>query len=425
VRIDSRGDTVWTRTYGDEFSDESQEARSVEQNSDGGFVIAGKTDHGICSIDAWLIRTNDNGDTLWTNSYGGMNWDEAWSVQQTDDGGFILAGWTESFGSGGADFWLIRVDELGDTLWTKTYGGPGWDEARSVYQTSDGGFIITGMTDSFGTRRASLNDRTHSIPVYDYTQSIVSKLDFGEIEQILGGKQDIELDKRLVYLSSSKLETISSNIWLVKTDRNGDIMWTKTYGDSGYQIAHSVFQTSDGGYFITGVTEPYDIWGNDVWIIRTDEMGDSIWTSYLNKNEFDIAYDSEQTSDGGFIVTGKTGNGNGYDAYSDAWMIRYASEATSIEEVIKEIPGQFNLSQNYPNPFNPVTIINYQLPITNYVELSVYNLLGKKVATLVNERQQAGHHQVEFNAHNFASGTYFYKIETGEFHDVKKMVLLK
>jgi len=140
--------TSWWKTYGGTASDAG---RSVQQTSDGGYVIAGRTgSFGAGDDDVYLIKTSASGDTLWTRSYGGTDSDRGYSVQQTSDGGYIIAGLTESFGAGQADVYLIKTDASGDTLWTRTYGGTEYDLGCSVQQTADGGYIVAGYTRSYG-----------------------------------------------------------------------------------------------------------------------------------------------------------------------------------------------------------------------------------------------------------------------------------
>ena len=141
-------DTLWTLTLGESSEDRG---RSVQQTTDGGYIITGYTcSYGAGSYDVYLIKTDSLGDTLWTRTFGGSASDVGYSVQQTTDGGYIIAGITYSYGAGYADVWLIKTDLLGNTLWTRTYGGSDWDEAYSVQQTTDGGYIIAGYTKSYG-----------------------------------------------------------------------------------------------------------------------------------------------------------------------------------------------------------------------------------------------------------------------------------
>jgi len=151
VKTNASGDTLWTRTYGGARNDRGN---SVQQTSDGGYIVAGFTwSFGVGADDVYFVKTDAQGDTLWTRAYGGPSNDEGYAVQQTADGGYIIAGNTNSFGVGTPDsdnVYVIKTDPSGDTLWTRTYGGPGYDEGWSVQQTTDGGYIIAGRTQSFG-----------------------------------------------------------------------------------------------------------------------------------------------------------------------------------------------------------------------------------------------------------------------------------
>jgi hypothetical protein len=148
---DSIAQYSFERTYGGFHYDVGH---SVQQTSDGGYIITGIKDanniHSPSTGNIYLIKTNASGDTLWTKTFGGSAADWGYSVQQTLDGGYIITGHTESFGAGLRDVYLIKTDALGNAIWTRTYGGSNGDEGNSVQQTSDGGYIITGHTESFG-----------------------------------------------------------------------------------------------------------------------------------------------------------------------------------------------------------------------------------------------------------------------------------
>jgi hypothetical protein len=179
--------------------------------------VAGYTESfGAGWDDIFLLKTDASGNVIWAKTYGGTNWDRAYSVQQTSDGGYIVAGATGSFGAGGSDIFLLKTDANGNVIWAKTYGGTSLDEAYSVQQTSDGGYIVAGWTESFGA----------------------------------GG-----LD-----------------IFLIKTDANGNVQWAKTYGGTDWDRASSVQQTSDGGYIVAGYTWPGASY-SDVFLVKTDANG--------------------------------------------------------------------------------------------------------------------------------------------------------
>ena len=160
--------------------------------------------------------------TLWTIMFGGIGNEYGSSVQQTIDGGYIVVGNKYSFGSGYPDVWLIKTNDLGDTLWTKTFGGSDHDEGCSVQQTTDGGYIIVGTTKSFGAS--------------------------------------------------------GFDIWLIKTDFSGDTLWTKTIGGPSSDFGYSVQQTLDTGYIISGTTYSFGAGRWDIWLIKTDALGDTLWT---------------------------------------------------------------------------------------------------------------------------------------------------
>jgi len=250
IKIDANGNVQWAKTYVEITNDD--EARSVQQTSDGGYIVAGATQSfGAGSTDVFLMKIDANGNLQWAKTYGGQNWDGVSSVQQTSDGGYIVAGETVSFGDGSSsDFFLIKTDANGNVQWAKAYGGSGDDHAFSVRQTSDGGYIVAGYTRSFGA-----------------------------------GNWDI---------------------FLIKTDANGNVQWAKTYGGSGDDHAFSVRQTSDGGYIVAGYTRSFGASNWDIFLIKTDANGNVQWAKTYGGSNEEKAYFVQQTSDGGYIVAGET-----------------------------------------------------------------------------------------------------------------------
>jgi len=333
IKTDGSGDTLWTKTYGGSNSDWS---RSIQQTTDGGYIVAGTTESfGAGLPDFWLIRTDASGDTLWTKTFGGYNFEDCYSIQQTTDGGYILVGETHSFSAGMGDVWVIKTNASGDTLWTKALGGIYWDVGSSVQQTSEGGYIISGTKNSLGGVNGgdvwliktdasgdTLWTKTYGGNYEDYGYSVRQTTDGGYI--ITGYKDAFGMGT-------------NSDVWLIKTDASGDTLWTKTYGGNLHDGGHSVQQTMDGGYIITGIKDSYDgINGSNLWLLKTDSFGDSLWTKTYGGSNTDAGGSVQQTTDGGYILAGFTksfGAGN-----EDVWLIKIEPE-----------PPVANISVTSPN----------------------------------------------------------------------------
>lgn len=399
IRTDSNGDTLWSKTYGD--SSGRDEGYSIKKVTGGGYIIAGQTtSFGAGESDAFVIRINDNGDTLWTRTYGGESQDYVTRIQQTSDNGFIMVGHTYSYGLGSFDVWLIRTDENGDTIWTNTFGTSGVDLGNSIQQTSDGGFIITGRRLSFSSGTPDLYlVRTDSNGDSLWTRGYngpVTPFSFDE------GKGVYQLSSG-GYLAAGISD---AKLWLLRIDENGDTLWTKLYNEP----CSSVDITSDGGFIISGNNS----------LTRINEDLNILWTKVIGESS-DFSNSVQQTSDGGYIVTGKhNSSGN-----NDVWLVRIDSDGTTSITDNSIEPLNFQLFQNYPNPFNPSTKISWQSPIGSHQTLKVYDALGNEVVTLVNEYKPAGSYEVEWNASHLSSGVYFYQLKAGEFIETKKLTLIK
>ena len=252
----------WNKTFGGYYNDR---AFSLIQTSDGGYAIAGSTEsYGAGREDAWLVKTDSYGSPEWAEAFGGYNEDEARSVIQTSDGGYAIAGATESYGAGDFDFWFVKTDSYGSEEWNETFGGYDADGAYSLIQTLDGGYAIAGVTMSYGSG--------------------------------------------------------SSDFWLVKTDSYGCEEWNNTFGGYDEDWAYSLIQTSDGGYAIAGVTESYGTGSSDFWLVKTDSYGNEEWNKTFGGYDLDWAFSLIQTLDGGYVIAGETksyGAGSG-----DAWLVK-------------------------------------------------------------------------------------------------------
>jgi len=264
--------TEWNKTYGGTAWDV---ANSLVQTGDGGYMLAGFTaSYGAGGGDFWLVKTNSAGRMLWNRTYGGSDYDEAQSLIQATDGGYALAGVTRSYGAGVTDFWLVKTDSDGNHLWNRTYGGAGYDYLFSAIGTSDNGFALAGCTESYG----------------------------------LGG-----------------------DFWLVKTDSNGIVQWNEIYGGDGWEEARAIVQTSDGGYAIVGETDSTGAGSTDIWWVKTDADGRKRRDQTYGGVNADGACSLVQTSDGGYVIAGYTESfGYGIPGYPDFWLVKIDSAGRKL-----------------------------------------------------------------------------------------------
>jgi hypothetical protein len=455
----------WTRTLGGTGWDD---IGSIVQTNDGGYIAAGSS----------IFKLDANGTLQWCeNISGGAN-----CIIQTSDGGYAVAGYTDSFGAGQADMFIVKLDSSGTLQWARTVGGTNADYGNSIIQTLDGGYVVIGSTWSFGPPHNDFlivkfnNTGTlqwSKIMSGDSPSSLIQTADGGYAlaGEILFNANHVfyivKLDWNAALEWSRRVELRDINIptamvqtadggyavagytsfieapsdWLiVKLDTNGTLEWSRVIGGGTSQasdIALSIIQTMDGGYAVAGVKDSFNPSG-DMYIVKYD----SSWNTCGNNDSFVTSQSGTLgtmspltptvTSPTGFITTRTPVVGSG----GTATMIC----VTGIQPISNKIPVSFKLYQNYPNPFNPITKIKFDIPATplsppfgkggkttsgGFVKLTIYDLLGREVAVLVNEELKPGTYEVEFDGSNYASGIYFYTLQTEGFSETKKMVLIK
>ena len=314
LKLTPAGDIEWQKTYGGEGDDY---AFSVQQTSDGGHIVAGSTtSFGAGENDLWVLKLNSIGDIQWQKTYGGEFDDCAYSVQETTDGGYIVAGKTNSFGAGGDNFWVLKLDPSGNIYWQKIYGGEGNDCAYSIQQTTDGGYILAGTTSPFGVKNN------------DFWVLKLRSNGNTEWEKTYGGAGDdcaysIQETTDGGYIVTGKTNSFGAgdyDFWVLKLDRDGELAWQRTYGGTKVDYASAIQQTSNGGYILAGYTESFEARGGDFWVLRLSPNGDLEWQKSYGGAGLDSASSVKQTSDGGYIVAGKTNSfGAGGD---DFWVLK-------------------------------------------------------------------------------------------------------
>ncbi len=281
-------ENTWSKTYG---GLETDIAYSIEQTVDGGFIIVGYTEsYGVRYKDVYLIKTNDVGDTMWTRTFGGIYYEKGYSVQQTSDGGYIVVGTLS--GHAFEKTYLIKTNSEGDSLWTKTYDeGSGY----SVRQTPDNGYVIGGTTDRTLSGTDAMLIKTDNNGNIQWTKA------YGGTYADKGLSLRQTKDGGYIIVGYS-----SGDILLVKTDSLGDSLWAKTYGNSSFDYGYAVRQTSDGGYIIGASSILYGVLGTSefCYFVKTDSLGDTVWTRTISDIKFYFENPLQITSDGGYIITG-------------------------------------------------------------------------------------------------------------------------
>lgn len=307
VKFSSHGNIEWKKTFGGSANDNPG---TIIQTADGGYAIIGTSlsndgdvsgNHG--SSDIWLIKLNSSGILQWQKTFGGTKEETGSSIIQTSDGGYTLAGHTNSnngdvtMNQGNFDFWVIKVTSMGILQWQKTFGGTGIEDLNSFIQTSDGSYIMAGNTSS--------ND--------------------GNVSGNHGGV----------------------DFWVVKINSTGTLQWQKAFGGTNGEIAYSIVQTSDGGYTLAGRTGSNDgnVSGNhglqDFWVIKINSVGTLQWQKTFGGTDNDVGQSMVQAADGGYVIAGNTqsndGDVSGNHGSSDIWVIKLNS--TGILQWQKALGG--------------------------------------------------------------------------------------
>lgn len=354
----------WQKAFGGDSYDYTKE---VALTSDGGSIAVGYTEsvNGDVSFnygagDCWVIKIDAAGLVQWEKSFGGSGFDYGHSIQQTTDGGYIIAGYSESTdgdittNAGGGDCWIIKLDNSGSIEWQHTYGGTVNDNGKCIRQTVDGGYIVAGNTES-SDENVSIN--------YGASDCWLLKLDnvgMIEWEKTLGGTsfdyaQDIKQTPEGGYILCGGTHSNDVNVteqngngdcWIVKLNNIGNIVWEHSFGGTDYDFAQSI-ELADGGYIIAGYSESSngDIvgahGGGDCWIIKCNSLGDLQWQKSLGGTGNDYGYSIKQLNNGGYILTGYSESNNGdvsgnHGSY-DCWFVQLS--AAGFLEMQKSFGG--------------------------------------------------------------------------------------
>lgn len=429
VKTNQLGNIIWQKTYGGSNVDTPTE---IQKTSDGGFIVVGYTrsNNGHVTInkgdyDYWILKLDANGDLQWQKTYGGPDSDQASSVKQTLDGGYIIVG--QSFSSSGditnplgnSDFWIIKTNDVGNIQWQKSFGGTSTDGATSVVTNTDGSYTITGTSisptliptlggiDNLTIKISSTGniiwEKRYGSPNYDDSRCIYKTADNG---YIIAGAKDVNN---------------ATKFWILKIDALGNIQWENTFGNSSaLNYGKSVIQLSDGTYLATGsindtTLSNYHGGGTDIGLVKLDQMGNILTYKCLGGSLNEDAHSIINTNDGGFAIIGETKSSNGdvsvNNGLLDIWLLKFGNqkEELSTNETFK------NKLKIYPNPANHfVTIDNLETKST----ITIYDMSGKLIFNKKFTEKKA-----LINVAEFSKGVYNLVIKNKEISFSEKLIV--
>ncbi len=423
LKLNSAGDTVWAKTFG---GPATEYGNDIKATHDGGYIITGSTkSYGAGKKDIYLQKIDSLGNSLWMTTYGGIEDDEGWSVQAASDGGFIICGTTYSFGAGYGDLYLIKTNANGDTAWTRTFGSVGGESGAGVCEIPGDGYFAIGSTGSFGEGYSSI----YAVRVGAAGDSLWAAI-YGGSKADFGRALALTLDNGFVIAGSTNSYGAGySDAYLIKINANGLVEWEKTYGSTRDDNAFSICAARDGGYMLAGTTESFGAAMIDVYVVKTDLLGNLIWNHNYGGDKSDYGRMIIQTQSRDYMVFGYSYSFS--SSGSDIYVAKIKGDATPVAEPRDgNIPTGYALTQNWPNPFNLSTTIAFTLPRRSSVDLTIYNILGQEIRRWTFPALPAGTHSIAWDGHSgsgaeVASGIYLYRINTPQFSGTRKMVLIK
>jgi hypothetical protein len=426
VKLDSTGGIEWQKTLGGSGEDW---AYSIDITDDNGYIVTGYTTSSDYDVSGsfigknyWIVKLDNLGIIQWQEPFGGSGQDHPNSIVQTNDGGFIAAGKSSSTGGnlsgnhGGLDFWVVKIDTVGTLQWQKALGSSSDDEANCIIQTTDGGYIVAGFTEGSDEDVTEING---------YRDSWIVKLDtIGNIEweKSLGGSLGEEAYSIIQTIDGGYMVTgytrsndghVSGNngyidCWLVKLDTIGSIEWQKCLGGSSQELGLSVQQTSTGDYIVAGSSSSLDgdVTDNqgsaDFWIVGLDSIGSIEWQKSIGGSDYDEPYSIQLIDDSTYIVAGATDSNDGdivgYHGDTDYWVVKLSFNNNNTSAMNESAFDEFRI---YPNPAKNQLNINVdQLMIG--LDYTIYDNLGRilTISTIKSENEVIDLSQL-------SSGSYF------------------
>ncbi|MCC3216658.1 T9SS type A sorting domain-containing protein [Chryseobacterium sp. X308] len=426
VKLNPAGGIQWQKSLGGSNVDDAQ---SIRQTTDGGYIIAGSSNSGDGDIsgnhgnyDYWIVKLDSNGNMQWQKSLGGSSMDMAQSIQQTSEGGYIVAGSSSSNDGdvsgnhGGGDYWIVKLDINGNIQWQKSLGGNSSEQVNSVQQTFDNGYIIAGTTVSTdGDITVSYGNNDFWVVKLDSGGNMQWQKTLGNIGDNMGYYAQQTFDGGYIAVGTSfnpsNLESGLPDYWVIKLSNNGTIEWDKYFGGSFHDNAITIRQTPEWDYIVAGWTasnngQVTNHHGNlDYWVIKLDSSGNLKWEKTLGGPDFEYLTAVELTADNGYIVSGSTGSTSGdvtgHHGMIDAWVVKLSPEQLGISE---------NHSINKPNLYpNPAKDFFYLDHLPRESTISITDMSGRKLFS-----QKYNEEKIKISTSAFTEGLYMVQVKNKE-----------
>lgn len=445
IKLNSVGSIEWKKCLG---GSNGEWTFSIQQTFDGGYIVAfvsasndGDVTNNHGDYDIWVVKLDSIGTIQWEKCLGGSDSEDVYSIQQTSDGGYVISGGTASNNAdvsgnhGDYDTWVVKLDSIGAIQWQKCLGGSANELAYSIQQTSDGGYVLTGYTTS------NDGDLFGIIGVGILWVAKLNNMGIIQWQRRLGGSiselgysihQTYDEGYILSGVTSSNDGDVTGNhgsddAWVVKLDSSGAIQWQRCLGGSNTEQAYSIQQTLDSGFIVAGFTTSNDgdVSGNfgaiDAWVVKLNEVGVVQDQKCLGGSGVETAYSIQQLSDGSFIVGGYTssvdGDVIGNHGATDSWIVKL-NYNVGIEEL--SILTNFTI---YPVPSNEELNIEYSFSEAADVKLEMRNILGETLLQPVFLKNQVGLNVTKLPISNLHDGIYFLSMTTKEESISKKVIV--
>jgi hypothetical protein len=407
MKTDSLGNMLWSASFG---GTNQEYPYQMVESGDGNYLIVGYTSsYGAGKYDTWLLKMGPAGNIIWTKTYGGADDDVGHSIIATTDGNFVIAGRSSSFHPANSEAYLMKVDPLGNTLWTQYYGGPQYETAHSVQQCLDGGYIFCGQTYSYGQGAGDI----YMVKTDSYGNAVWSQTFGGTgIDDGNWILQNTDGTYIICAETSSTGQQKDYDVQVIKTDAGGNSIWSKLYGGSDKDISHMMQLTSDGGYVIAAISRSFGWVNPDMWIVKIDVAGNTSWTQHYGGYDHEHCYAVKQTTDGGYIALGHTLS---YGPTEQIMFLKLdGSGAVSVEEPL----AASNLFSVYPNPTEGK--LNVNVNSANATSFKIRNELGEIVYS---EEVGANVGSKSIDLKDNGPGVYFVSLNSKQYNSTKKVVV--